>query len=449
MSLHRRVALVVLLLAVALPGVPAVSGATASTGQTAPDPQPEPLTAGDQYCRGQTLTVSIPNATGNETLILTKAINSEPVTRLTVDDGQAVVNTSGLNGTYVLRDGDNETLLTNESGVVVGQGNASNASLRVQPCAFDARFEHPIWLSTTRAILQVDPAFTETVWLDSSGIRDDVLAGMVDGTATDGGVRTTVPSDGRLPMVVTQRFICEAGAGEHDFTIASGDMNATARATLVVYPEYDAVSFVRIPVPTNGSQAVITIDGPDEKGPCWGESDVQLHIGSETSAFRLNTGIEDRDNDGRVVVRLNTSTLGVVPASAAMRADGIDTLRNPTVVTEYPSLPIPQGTYEVNLTDGSTEVAVSTLTIDRNRTITYPSPTPTTTRPAPPTAAPTTGPVPTATPTTQDGSSPATGTPTQDGESVETVATASDDGAGFGVTIALFAVMCVFWRTRL
>jgi hypothetical protein len=430
MSLRHRAVLSFLLCAFALAGVPAVGGAADSPAVSPPESQSEPLTAGESYCRGQRVTVTIRTDTAAANYSITRANATEPIlTHESVERGRIVVNTSRLsNGTYALRSGDNRTLAVNASGFVV-DADASNATFRVRECTFDARFEHDEVTIHPGATtdLRVDATLTESVILDVPGVSADILAESVDGTVAADGVRVALPDNGRVPLTVTRQFYCGPGTGEYDFTVRSEQSGAVASAQLAMVMEMEAhAAFGATSTNESRNASTIPIVVDDEGATCWEESDVVLRIGTNTSDFRVRTGIRDANDDGHVIVRLDTSTAGTAPASEFLTVADTDSLRDPTLVTDERARPIPEGTYEVNLSANGEELDVGLVPVERNGSF------------APPSTVTATRTTTTETPATER----TTGATTR-AAAEESTPTTGGDGAGFGLVSALAALSVV------
>ncbi|WP_247380054.1 hypothetical protein [Halorientalis brevis] len=313
----------------------------------------------------------------------------------------------------------------------------ATASFRVRSCSFDARFEYDEFVVDPgrQVPLQIDRTLTEAVSLDVSGIPDGVLARMANGSVTDGGVRVPVPDNGRLSLNVTREFYCGPGAGEYEFTVTSAKSGAARRASVTAASELGAEAvFGTIRTDETRNVVTIPITVAPKRAHCWNESDLVLQLGTDTDGFTVRTGIADANDDGTVLVRVNTSTVGTAPASEFLRAVGNDSLRNPMLLT-HRTRPIPEGNYEVKLSADGNELDVGRMLIERNQSTPPQDPT----SPTPATESGTTR-------TEAVMSKPALTATTRPETATRPTTTA--DGVGFGPVTAILAIALVVLARR-
>jgi len=356
-----------------------VSLVSAEKVNSTTDSPSDSLTSGARFCQGQKLHIHTPDdsrdAGATYQLISNNSTGENRTVKLN-ETGQTVVNTSELPGpgSYVLRDQEGEPLVLDENGTIVRTGSEAEAAFRIVRCQLSARFEVGGITAEpgVTTYLTVNATLTDTVVVNASGISDRVLAEMVNGSVTPHGVRITVPEDERIPVVLTQTFVCQSGVGNYTVTVKSDRTGARASDALLVtqagvlYANFEQ-AIVQV---EQGDVAEIPVEIHGENQYCPDGHAATLIIGSNVSGFQIRTDLYDQTNDSRVVVRFHTGGTNEAPVNDSLTVVGNDSLRNSMLVTTQSSGALEPGHYEMRLLHNGSETSVGRLTIRPNQNAT-------------------------------------------------------------------------------
>jgi surface glycoprotein (TIGR04207 family)/PGF-CTERM protein len=307
-------------------------------------------------------------------------------TQITLDEnGEALINTNirgGLDGDFVIVDG-NTVLEFNDNGVqtdtATSESEIENAAVEIIDQDFSASFDQDSTTDGTALIEFSSARASYDLEVTSDDFGTDTLTEIFedefdDIEDIDDGIEIRVTSD------EYELNFSDVETGDYTLDFEVPDTGKTSSASINVQEAEDVEASFR------GGNTYSVGEGDIASIPIELEDGgrVTINIGSNEKAFVESLQLEDGDDDGRITLEANTFLMGrdmSDPLDAYDTADNSDNIidgefQRYTEAIDDP--PLDATFYELNLTSGSEEVAIGTLSItdrvtDRVRSLTAPN----------------------------------------------------------------------------
>ncbi|MFD1589252.1 BGTF surface domain-containing protein [Halorientalis brevis] len=297
------------------------------------------------------------------------------------DEGNALLDTSNLEGTYALVDGNRDVLAatgTSGDGELANTGNVEDDYFQVSVQSFSSSFEETETTAGDSEDLEFDSNRDEfPVRVTSDNLDEDDLYSMFneDGDSAvknlvkddeDNEIRFTLTGDQDVSVNFT-----DINTGDYTLDFEARDTGVQTSESITVTEEDDNdATFGTVAPVGQGDVAVVPInlENTDEG---------KVYMGYNDVGFNATFEIEDDNDDGKVTVLLNTYSLGRNDASTAEAIDTLDdsdTISSVELNDPRPGLsdpPLAAASYDINVTnvDDSTdyEYAVTTLQVTESK----------------------------------------------------------------------------------